>query len=203
VIGVDLDNTIVCYDELFGRVALEEGLVPAGTALTKTAIRDHLRSVGGEDRWTALQGTIYGPRMADASSFPGVTEFFAACRAAGVPLAIVSHRTRFPYLGERHDLHAAARDWIARRGFHAVDGLDLPPDRVYLEDTKEKKLVRIAAIGCTHFIDDLPEMLTHPLFPPAVSRILFDPQRSHGRLEGVATVFSWADAARLILEDAP
>ena len=28
-IGVDLDNTIVCYDGLFQRVAVREGLVPA------------------------------------------------------------------------------------------------------------------------------------------------------------------------------
>ncbi|NBT14701.1 MAG: haloacid dehalogenase-like hydrolase, partial [Planctomycetia bacterium] len=118
MIGVDFDNTIVCYDEVFQRVALEQGLVPPHAATSKTAIRDHLRSMGQEDGWTELQGTVYGPRMIDAAPFPGVLEFFAACRTAGQAVAIVSHRTRFPYLGERHDLHAAARDWLARHGFH-------------------------------------------------------------------------------------
>jgi hypothetical protein len=184
-------------------VALEQGLVPPGAASSKTAIRDHLRSVGHEDRWTLLQGTIYGPRMTDAPPFPGATEFFAACRRAGVPVAIVSHRSRFPYLGAPHDLHAAARDWLARRGFHAVGGLGLPEDHVFLEETKEAKLARISEIGCTHFIYDLPELLAHPLLPPAVRRILFDPHRSHGRLEGAATASSWAEAARLLLESSP
>ncbi|NDC63388.1 MAG: hypothetical protein EBZ59_05240, partial [Planctomycetia bacterium] len=104
MIGIDFDNTIVCYDGVFGRLAVEQGLVPPAAATSKTAIRDHLRALGREDRWTELQGAIYGPRMMDAPPFPGVLEFFAACRAAGTPVAIVSHRTRFPYLGERHDL---------------------------------------------------------------------------------------------------
>jgi hypothetical protein len=198
VIGVDFDNTIVCYDDLFARVAVELGLVPPEAATSKTAIRDHLRAAGQEDRWTELQGTIYGPRMPDAPPFPGVIEFFAACRAAGVPVAIVSHRTRFPYLGERHDLHVAAREWLIRQGFHAADRLGLPEERVFFEETKEAKVERIAAIGCTHFIDDLPELLAHPLFPAGVRRILFDPRGEHGALPGVDILSSWHNAPKLL-----
>ncbi len=197
MIGIDFDNTIVCYDEVFQAVAVEQGLVPAEAATSKTAIRDHLRSVGQEDRWTELQGTIYGPRMMDARPFPGVVEFFAACRAAGVPVAIVSHRTRYPYLGERHDLHAAARDWLARHGFHDRTGIGLPVERVFFEETKEAKLARIAEVGCTHFIDDLPELLAHPLFPTDVRRILFDPHGQHGALPEVDLLSSWHAAPAL------
>jgi hypothetical protein len=198
VIGIDFDNTIVCYDDLFTRVAVELGLVPPEVATSKTAIRDHLRAAGQEDRWTELQGTIYGPRMPDAPPFPGVLEFFAACRAAGVPVAIVSHRTRFPYLGERHDLHAAAREWLERHGFHDPAGIGLPVEQVFLEETKEAKLTRIADVGCTHFIDDLPELLAHPLFPVKVRRILFDPRGEHGALPGVDILPSWHAAPAIL-----
>ena len=199
MIGIDFDNTIVCYDDVFARVAVELGLVPPEVATSKTAIRDHLRAAGQEDRWTELQGTIYGPRMPDAPPFPGVLEFFQACRAAGVPVAIVSHRTRFPYLGERHDLHAAARDWLARHGFHDPAGIGLPIDRVFFEETKEAKLARIADVGCTHFIDDLPELLSHPLFPANVQRILFDPRDEHAPLQDVNPANSWGQLASLPL----
>ena len=198
MIGIDFDNTIVCYDEVFGRVAVEQGLVPPHAATSKTAIRDHLRAAGQEDRWTELQGTIYGPRMPDAPPFPGVLDFFHACRAAGLPVAIVSHRTRFPYLGERHDLHAAARDWLARHGFHDPAGIGLPIDRVFFEETKEAKLARIADVGCTHFIDDLPELLAHPLFPRDVRRILFDPHREHEAVPDVDWLSSWLAAPKLL-----
>ncbi len=199
MIGIDFDNTIVCYDEVFGRVAVEQGLVPPHVATSKTAIRDHLRALGQEDRWTELQGTIYGPRMMDAPPFPGVVEFFAACRAAGVPVAIVSHRTRFPYLGERHDLHAAARDWLERHGFHDPVGIGLPVERVFFEETKEAKLARIAAVGCTHFIDDLPELLSHPLFPANVRRILFDPRGQHAWPTGIDVAASWPHLRSLLV----
>jgi len=198
VIGVDFDNTIVCYDDVFGRIAVEKGLVPSDAATSKTVIRDHLRRAGAEDRWTELQGVIYGPRMMDAPPFPGVAEFFRRCREAGVPVAIISHRTRHPYLGERHDLHAAARDWLARHGFHNSAGVGLPAERVFLEETKEAKLARIAEMGCTHFVDDLPEILAHPLFPPGVRRILFDPHGQHGSAAGADVARSWADVSALV-----
>ena len=199
MIGIDFDNTIVCYDDVFQAIAVEQGLVPPHAATSKTAIRDHLRSVGQEDRWTELQGTIYGPRMMDARPFPGVVEFFAACRAAGLPIAIVSHRTRFPYLGERHDLHAAARDWLARHGFHDPTGIGLPVDRVFFEETKEAKLARIAEVGCTHFIDDLPELLAHPLFPADVRRILFDPHGQHGVPPNLDVAPSWPHLVNVLV----
>ena len=36
-IGIDFDNTIVCYDELFGQLAREQDLVPDHIPSTKTA----------------------------------------------------------------------------------------------------------------------------------------------------------------------
>jgi hypothetical protein len=198
VIGVDFDNTIVRYDDVFGRVALDLDLVPPHAATSKTSVRDHLRSIGQEDRWTELQGIIYGPRMIDAALFPGVATFFADCRTNGIPIAIVSHRTRFPYLGEQHDLHAAARNFLARHGFHDEAGIGLPVDCVFFEETKESKLARIAAIGCTTFIDDLPELLADPRFPSGVRRILFDPSQLHEPPLDVEVAASWAEVERLL-----
>ena len=198
MIGVDFDNTIVRYDDVFGRVALDMGLVPPRAATSKTAVRDHLRAAGEEDRWTELQGFVYGARMPDAPAFAGVVEFFSRCRVEGVPVAIVSHRTRFPYLGERHDLHAAARDWLARHGFHDADRVGLPVERVFFEETKEAKLARIAALGCTTFIDDLPELLADPRFPAGVRRILFDPLGVHAPPAGVAVAATWAAVHDLV-----
>jgi len=199
VIGIDFDNTIVRYDDQFRQAAVEQGLVTPEIATSKTAIRDHLRASGREDRWTELQGEIYGPRMREATPFPGVGEFFMACRAAGIPVAIVSHRTRYPHLGPRHDLHAAARDWLARRGFHDPAGIGLPLDRVFFEETKDAKLARIADMGCTHFIDDLPELLAHPHFPANVRRILFDPHDQHELPAGIGVAASWPLLLTLLL----
>lgn len=192
LIGTDFDNTIVSFDALFHRLAQERGLVPTDVAPTKEAIRDHLRLTGRELEWTRLQGIAYGPRMSEALAFPGAVEFFASARAAGIPTAIVSHKTRTPYVGEPYDLHAAANAWIRAAGIEA--------DRVYFELTLADKLGRIASTGATHFVDDLPEFLAEPTFPDGVQRVLFDPNGSAAA--GAAPfprVSSWDELAQMLL----
>lgn len=177
-IGIDFDNTIVSYDSLFHKVALEQGVVPADTAPSKLAVRDHLRRIGKEEIWTEMQGYVYGARMAEAICYPGVVEFFRWSRSAGVRVSIISHKTRHPFLGPQYDLHQAARGWIDLVLTREDDPL-IDRERVFFEVTKEAKLARIGTEGCDWFIDDLPEILLAPRFPGAVRGILFDPDESH------------------------
>lgn len=179
VIGVDFDNTIVCYDGLFHRVALESGLIPATLPLSKDAVRDYLRSSDKEDLWTELQGHVYGKHILEAEPFSGVEEFFLTARRRDVPICVISHKTRHPFAGPPCDLHEATYAWLRARGFVGSSAIGLSQGEVFLEISKENKLDRIRNSGCTHFIDDLPEFLLHHDFPGNVERLLFDP---HGRL---------------------
>jgi hypothetical protein len=196
LIGVDFDNTIVSYDALFHRVARERDLIPADLPINKTTIRDHLRAVGREDVWTAMQGEVYGARMAEAEPFAGVVEFFAECRHRGIPVVIISHKTRYPYLGEKHDLHAAARTWLTAHGFIGGDS----DTTVYFELTKSEKLARISQVGCTDFVDDLPELLSDAAFPRETRRILFAPQPPSATFANGVVARSWSDVASTLLE---
>lgn len=198
-IGIDFDNTIVCYDRVFHRVALEQGVIPASLPATKEKVRDHLRAIGQEPVWTAMQGYVYGARMGDVDPFPGVLEFLRACGEYGVEACIVSHKTRTPYAGPAYDLHAAALGWMEARGLFAPEGCGLPRERVFLEPTKADKLARIATLGCTHFIDDLPEFLSDPGFPAGVERLLFAPAGARPSGPGVTPFASWAGIAAALL----
>ena len=190
-IGVDFDNTIVCYDEVFHRVACEQGLIPDSVPVNKGAVRDYLRKAGREAEWTEMQGYVYGVRMRDAQPFPGVLEFFRRTRAAGIPICIISHKTRHPYKGPQYDLHAAALGWLELNGFFDPKRIGLARNDVYFELTLSAKLGRIAAAGCTHFIDDLPELLAEPDFPTKVSALLFDPAGAH-KAEHFRRVEAWS-----------
>ena len=75
-IGIDFDNTIVSYDALFYKVAVNKGLVPSDLPKSKLAVRDYLRKINNEPVWTELQGYVYGARMGDAAAYPLVIEFF-------------------------------------------------------------------------------------------------------------------------------
>lgn len=188
-LGVDFDNTIVCYDEVFHRLALAEGLIPASVPCDKTSVRDFLRAAGREDRWTAMQAVVYGERMPEARPFPGVLDFFAACAGGELRVSIISHRTRQPIVGEPCDLHAAAFRWLEANGL--VDSVSR--ESIHFLETRAGKVARVGESGCTHFIDDLPEFLAEPLLPPALHRILFDPARAGRSKPGLTVAASWAE----------
>jgi hypothetical protein len=198
-IGIDFDNTIVCYDRVFHLVAHEQGVIPEDLPKTKEKVRDHLRSVGREPVWTAMQGYVYGQRMADVAPFPGVLEFLRACREQGVEAFIVSHKTKTPYAGPAYDLHAAALGWMEARGLFDPAGIGLPRERVFLEPTKKDKLARIRTLRCTHFIDDLPEFLAEAEFPAGVARLLFAPTGACSNTACIIPCGSWAEIAGMLL----
>jgi len=174
-IGIDFDNTIVCYDKVFYQVAVEKGLIPSDIPPGKNNVRDYLRKIGKEDEWTRLQGLVYGTRMNYAEAFSGVFDFMKWCQEDQIAISIISHKTRHPYMGPDYDLHLAALQWMETQDFFEPRNLGLPRAQVFLELTKTDKIGRIINTGCTHFIDDLPEFLLEPDFPQNVISILFDP----------------------------
>jgi hypothetical protein len=167
-LGLDFDNTLISYDRLFLKVALEKGLVPNDTPPRKNAVRDYLRKQDREDEWTTLQGEVYGGRILEAEPYPGMQSALGTLTMRSVPMWIVSHKTKTPYRGEPVDLHAAARGWLAQ--------LEWPQEQAYFELTKEAKVARIVALGCTHYVDDLPEILA--MLPDGIEKILFSPNEN-------------------------
>ncbi|MFH0986200.1 MAG: haloacid dehalogenase-like hydrolase [Candidatus Omnitrophota bacterium] len=195
-VGIDFDNTIVCYDYIFHHVALERGWISSDTPKNKESVRDSLRQAGKEDVWTELQGYVYGARMSDVSAFPGALECIAKLRLRSIPVVIISHKTRYPYKGEAYDLHEAARKWLEEHGLGGLFAKD-----VFLKETKQEKLAQIGDSGCTHFIDDLPEFLAEPAFPKGTRKLLFSPARTDRTSSGsdVMSFKSWREIAEFLL----
>ncbi|MBU1230483.1 MAG: aminoglycoside phosphotransferase family protein [Proteobacteria bacterium] len=213
VIGLDLDNTLVGYDELLCELAVSEGLLaPPGPGqalgLGKRALRDALRARGdaGEQDWRRLQALIYGTHMPRARLMPGVADFLARCarlkaRGADFELYIVSHKTRYANnYSDGADFHAAALDFLAAHGFF-TPGTGLAPAQVFFEPDREAKVARIAALGCTHFVDDLEETFAEPGFPAGVLRILLDPAGDAQAQPGVTRLGAWAEISDALLAD--
>src|ERR1051325_49034 len=183
IIGVDFDNTLVSYDELFERLARERGLSGASG---KKAIRDQVRNLPqGEIEWQKLQGIAYGPRMSEAKLIDGGPEFFAACRQRGLPVHIISHKTEFAgYDDTRTNLRQAALAWKKQNG--------LPADEMHFTNTRAEKIATIRRLGCTMFVDDLEETFLEPDFPANVEKILFAPH-GHPSLPGVRICRTWSE----------
>lgn len=200
LIGVDFDNTIAGYDAVFAEAAVAEGLLAHGGASTKAAVKAALQAApDGERQWMRLQGRVYGAHMHRARLIDGVAEFFRACRARGVPLRVVSHKTEFGHFDpDRIDLCAAALAWMESQGFFDADGFGFAPDDIYFEPTRTEKVSRIAALGCTHFIDDLMEVFLESGFPRTTTPLLFQPGGGGGEA-GVPAYASWPEISHAIL----
>ena len=86
IIGVDFDNTIVCYDEMFHKTAVEMGAAPADLEPSKEAVRNYLRECDQEHIWTEMQGYVYGVKIRESAPFSGVIDFFRVAVAKGVDI---------------------------------------------------------------------------------------------------------------------
>ena len=172
IIGIDFDNTIINYDEVFYLVAKERFQLHQSIPINKVAVREFLRSTGNESSWTEMQGYVYGERMNDAKIFPGFLSFLNLAKNNGHIIYVISHKTKHPVLGPKYDLRKAAYDWISANTC-------LNHENIYFESTKEDKIKRISSLKCDAFIDDLPEILESEFFPVDTRRLLFDPESNH------------------------
>ena len=188
VVGVDLDNTIICYDSAFHRAALERGWIDTGTAVVKTAVKKVVIEKAGNWAWTELQGFVYGPGLKMATAYPGVTGFFEACAKKGIRTIIISHKTQFAAAGPRYDLREAARTWLKTSGL-----LDCGVEEVVFTDTRTAKLEAVRSHGCEALIDDLPEVFYDPAYPNGTEFILFDPDQAHTDWTATVRATSWAE----------
>lgn len=190
IIGLDFDNTIVCYDQAIAVLAERTFSLPDDVPRTKLGVRDHLRSIGEEEAWTRFQGELYGPGMSHAEPFPHAVEVIRELGRRGHSLAVISHRTRFPYLGERYDLHAFARGWIDA---HLPDVLS----SIAFHENKAEKIDAIGFAGCELFVDDLPEILLDRQFPASALGVLFAPGGGSPDWRG-ARIDSWIGLNTLV-----
>ncbi len=199
-IGVDFDNTLACYDVLFGELAVEQGLLGAPPAGGKRGVREAVRALPeGEMSWRRLQALAYGRHMRRATLFDGAAEALGAWRRAGADIFVASHKTRIsPDDPLAVDLRRTARDWLSATGLVGGEGAPLRPSDIHFNDTRDEKLACIRRLDCDVFIDDLEEVFLEPGFPTETTAILFDPhgiggQRSWRRVRG------WREIADLEL----
>jgi hypothetical protein len=195
-IGLDFDNTIVCYDQAIAQLAEELFKLPENVPRTKLGLRDYLRSAGREPDWTAFQGALYGPGMQLAEPYEGCLEALSKL-SAQFDLFIVSHRSKSPYAGPNYDLHQSAVTWIHQNLTYQRDSDNrqyplAPVLNTSFHEEKYLKIQQICDLNLDIFLDDLPSILLHPSFPVSTKPILFDPNRLHTDLHSMLChVQSW------------
>lgn len=201
-IGIDFDNTIICYNDVFRRLALQKNLISADFNGNKTELRDAIRQTHGDITWQHLQGKAYGLEINHAQMFAGFKDFIKACsQNSQIELFIVSHKTEFGHFDETQtSLPDAARRWLKQQAILSDDASLIKNDHVFFETTREEKIARIVSLNCTHFIDDLVEVLDSPLFPTSIERMLFQPTGAEPATSHTLKTYStWKEIHHAIL----
>ena len=179
-IGIDLDHTILDYSRLFHTLAVQYGWVERNCSFQKEELKRQLvieagSAFLGEHRWQNLQAMAYGEHIDEAVLFEGFQAFARHMKTKGYTLFIVSHKSTASHLEPSVHLREHALKTMKKRGFFKdieEEGLGFSEDDIFFEDTQEDKLRAIAGLELTHFIDDLPAVLQHELFPGQTQPVL-------------------------------
>ena len=173
-IGIDFDNTIIDYGDLFHKYAIQKYSMPSSVPHDKNAVKSYcLSQPDGNAVWTELQGIIYGERILEATMFEGLDHFLRRCKHEGVAVSIISHKSEYPALGPKNNLRLAAKKWLQLNGFFDKSSYGLTDASVFFESTIYFKVMRIGIENCTFFIDDLKDIFDEADFPSEVTKILF------------------------------
>ena len=173
-LGLDFDNTLIDYDEVFFKLALEKNLIPPSINKDKKSVRKFFIDNNIEDEFINLQGEVYGLKVLEAKQSFGMFEALKSLKNDNYELIIVSHKTKYPYSGKKYDLHKAASNWLEVNKFFDPNGLAMKKENVYFEITKEDKISRIEQLDISFYIDDLQSILS--LIKPSIKRILYSPK---------------------------
>jgi hypothetical protein len=173
IVGFDFDNTIINYTNSFIKLSRKKNLVPEDKNKDKISIRNYLREKNIEDQWTILQGEVYGKNIMDAEIYKDVLEAFEYLLKNNIKIKIISHKTKYPYIGEKVDLRLSAFRWIEDRILNKIQNRNFSKSDIFFENTIAEKINKIKELSCDIYVDDLPEILDQ--LPKKIQKILFSP----------------------------
>ena len=191
-IGIDIDNTIICYDHVFAAVANSRGFLVQSSA-SKTEVKKWFHERDMHQAFTHLQGEVYGKFIDLANLFDGVLAFIDFAKKSGCHLFLVSHKTRYPLVGEKVDLHKSARKFLIDNNvISKCDGVGVPLNNVFFETTLNRKINRISTLNLDFFIDDLLKIFEHSKFPKTTNFVHFSRDLAKNVPNGkVSTCLNW------------
>lgn len=183
-VGIDIDNTLIDYTGVFYQVGRELNWLPelpesdsnGHSQTSKNAVKNYLHAEQAFDRWTELQGIVYGKQLSKAKLYEGALPCIQWLLEQGIRVEIISHKTRYPYIGEQVDLHQTALAFLSDQGLLGDGSNQVKFSQVHFLEEKNHKVARIAKANCDVFVDDLLEIFAFDSFPNSCKALWFAPE---------------------------
>ena len=196
-IGLDLDNTIINYDNIFHEVAFKNNLIPRDLEKSKNSVKNYLHKNGNHKDFTLIQGQVYSTLLLRAKLYEGVKKFVDFMVQKGNILFIVSHKTKYPILGPKIDMHLKALEFLNKTGI--VNKFLIDENNVFFEDTLENKINKIIELNIDVFIDDLPVVITNLNLLNKTKGILIDYKKN--QIEGPQIKHDWSSIQKYLCKN--
>ena len=195
-IGIDLDNTIICYDTAFQLAAEKFGLVDKNVALSKESLRNQIRQKeNGEKQWQKLQGYVYGKGIVNAEIFPGLYRFLWRCYQNNVEVEIVSHKTKYGHFDKSKTLlRSASNNFLSDKNL--INGSIQLIKKITYTDNRIDKLDYIRHSNFDWFVDDLVEVVDSVLIKDQKSILFLPGDKINKPYENIAN--SWEEIENLL-----
>ncbi len=187
-IGFDFDNTIISYEKSFYFLAHKIYKMPSDIEKDKASVRQFFINSGREEEFTELQGLVYGKEIMKANSTKNFINFLKKISEdKKFNIFIVSHKTKYPYRGEKINLRDAATNWI-KKNLTLNNKKLIKQNNIFYESTIEEKIERIKKLNCRYFFDDLSKIIK--LLPKDIEGYLYDPLDKYDK-EDIKKIKDW------------
>ncbi len=199
-IGIDLDNTILDYNDLFRELAIENGWIATDCQSTRVEVKQYLVDIDGHDeRWRELQAQAYGPRIGEAKLYEKVATFIQAAFRDGHELFIISHKTKYSSCRPDLEFRNAAIECLKLKGVVGESELKISLNNIFFEATRGEKIQRIHNLKLDVYIDDLLPVLLDIDFPYNTVPIFFS-QNGMASVKDrtISVAISWLDIFSII-----
>jgi len=160
ILGIDLDNTIIKYDNAFIEAAKFLNINIPGRIIKKTELKKYCYSLTeGELVWQKIQGLAYGKLLLkNGKLYTGVKRFIWRLKNKGHQIKIISHKTNFGHFDEENNsLREIAIEFLKNNKIISCDFSLV--NNVFFLDTRNEKVEKIVSEKVEIFIDDLIEVI--------------------------------------------
>ncbi len=187
-IGIDLDNTIINYQNSFKKFLKEKNI--NYKLINKKKIKFISNNNSKIKSWTQAQEEIYGKYIVFAKPFKFFKNFEKFALKNNIKLFIVSHKTKYSQFSKKYNLHSQSNKWLEKN-------ISKDIYKIYYFKTIKQKVKKIAQLNPEYFIDDLIEIFNHKNFPKKVKKIHF----SKIKANNICTFSNWNKIKRYIDEN--
>ena len=163
-IGIDLDNTIINYQNSFNKFLKEKNIY--FKLINKKKIKYISNNSSKIKNWTQAQEEIYGKYIVFAKPYKYFKNFEKFAVKNKIKLFIVSHKTKFSQFSKKYNLHSQSNKWLKKN-------ISKEMYKIYYVKTVDQKIKKIKYLNPDYFIDDLIEIFNHKNFPEKIKKIHF------------------------------